>query len=404
MTKLLFSISTKRVVDLRTLQPVMEELVKTTDYKIVALTDINQDIEDYSNGRILYKHINEYKTKNVNKILEIEKPDLIVIAVNSIIEMAFMIAGNSKSIPTLFVSHIVFALPSRSPLKVIQEKLHTLFLRSTRQQLAFFVCSGLSHYIIRILRRSLIMGYYSGMEYATQICATGNKEKAALINQGIDAGKITVTGQPRFDVLHSDRWKESREKVFKEFGFSFEDKLVLIVTQPWVEEHLWSVTQRKSFIAGLLAGIRTIPGYVPMIKVHPRESADSYRKILEILGLSAVPIVYMGTPLYDLLSASDVVIGVSSTAMLEAMIFDKTVIMANFFNEPDYFGFVSSGVAVAINNEKDLPSILESVSYDEDFKAKLAEARSKFVHNNAYIQDGMASQRIVKLIVQMIER
>jgi hypothetical protein len=404
MTKVLFSSSTTNVVDLQTLQPVMEEMGRTTDYHIVALVNLNQYVKDFPKGRIDYKNINDYKTKNVNKILEIEKPDLIVVAVNSIVETVLMVAGKSKSIPTLYVSHAVFPLLYRRQTKVIQEKLHRLFFRKTMRQLLFFICSGLGQHIFTILRRSMVTGYDAGMEYATKICANGENEKAALIKQGIDAKKITVTGQPRFDVLYSDRWKDSRGRVFNDFDFSLEDKLILILTQPFFEDGLWSREQRETLVTGLLTEIQTILGCFPIIKIHPRESVESYKTILDHLGLSTVPVVRLETPLYDLLSASDLVIGVSSTAMLEAMIFDKTVIMANLFNEPDHFGFISSGAVLPVNSLEDLPSVVRTAFHDEEFMKKMSDARSKFVYNNAYIQDGLAAQRISKLIVQMIEQ
>lgn len=401
MTKVLFSSSTTNIVDLQTLQPVMEEMGRTTDYHIVALVNLNQNVKDFPKGRIDYKNINDYKTKNINKILEIEKPDLIVVANNSIIETALMIAGKSKLISSLLVSHAAFPLLYRRKSKVIKEKLQRLLFQGIMNQLLFFICSGLAPYIIRILRRSMVTGYDSGLEYATMICATSDNMKTSLIKQGIEADKITVTGQPRFDLLHSEQWKDSRERVYINFDFSLDKKLVLIVTQPYVEDRLWLREQRDNFISGILMAIQATPGYTPVIKIHPRENVNAYRILLEHRGLYTVPVVQGDMHLYDLLSASDLIIGVNSTVLLEAMIFDKTVIIVNLFNEPDYFGFVSSGAAISVNKVEDLSSVVQ-ILYDEEFKVRLSERRKRFVHDNAYIQDGQASKRIVDLIVRMI--
>lgn len=370
---------------------------------MVVFPNLDQDIEPFQKGRISYRNVKDYKTKNVNRILEIEKPDLIVVANNSIIEMALMLAGKSKFIPSLVVDHAAFPRACHRKPRVIKETIRRLTFQKIVNQLPYFICSGLTLHLMRILKQSIATGYDSGLEYATRICVTNDNLKAALANQGVDLDKIVVTGQPRFDALLASKGKDNKEQIYSRFGLPSQRKLALLLTEAFVEDSLWTAKQREIFVSKVLTAIQATPECVPVVKIHPRESIEGYRGLLEQLSLHAVPIAQSEVPLYDLLHASDLVIGVASTTLLEAMVFDKPVIVANLFKEPDRFGFIASGAALCTERPEDLAPAIQSALHDEKVRAKLAGAREKFVYDHAYIQDGQASRRVANLIIQMIE-
>ena len=178
---------------------------------------------------------------------------------------------------------------------------------------------------------------------------------------------------------------------------------MLIITQPLVEERVCAKEQREALISGIVLGIQKITECVPIIKIHPRENIEDYKVLLKNQGLHAVPVIHMEIPLYDLLSASDLVVGVSSTAMLEALIFGKIVIAVNLFGQPSQAGFSSSGAAMSIEDIEELPSIVRSALYDQNLRARLSDTRNDYLYEHAYIQDGQASKRVADLIIQMIE-
>jgi hypothetical protein len=51
----------------------------------------------------------------------------------------------------------------------------------------------------------------------------------------------------------------------------------------------------------------------------------------------------------------------------------------------------------------ELARAINNVLYDEGVRAELAEARKHFVYEHAYLQDGLASQRVADLITRMID-
>ena len=104
-----------------------------------------------------------------------------------------------------------------------------------------------------------------------------------------------------------------------------------------------------------------------------------------------------------LLALSDVVIILSSTVGIEAALLDKPIICINIANqEPDSI-YVSRGVAIEVRKMDQLIPAIKDALYNEEVRTRLAEARKKFVYDQAYIQDGQALKRVADLIIHMIE-
>jgi CDP-glycerol glycerophosphotransferase (TagB/SpsB family) len=134
-----------------------------------------------------------------------------------------------------------------------------------------------------------------------------------------------------------------------------------------------------------------------IIKLHPAvEREADYQEIVK--ELAEPPVICQDVPLWELLHACSVVITVFSTGGLEAMAVGRPVVGMNLFGEDTPFDETSG--AVVVRKEADLLPALQAILY-QGLSKERKEAASKFVYQNAYLQDGKAAKRIADLIVQM---
>ncbi|MGD0644433.1 MAG: glycosyltransferase [Candidatus Bathyarchaeia archaeon] len=312
---------------------------------------------------IIFGRIIRY-TKMAEKLIENEKPDLIVI-VNEygIWEKSLIVAAKIKGIPTLAIQHGII------------HPYHPGYLHSIKE------FSGK-----RLLRN---------ISLPDKIAVYGEYTKNLLINVcNYPADTIVITGQPRYDILSKSEKLFSKKNFMTKYGLDESKKVALLITQ--------EASMSFDFLIAVVRALKNFPEVQTVIKPHPCDIHFGWHyKILEKEGYCAIvldPKAYTFESLY----ASDVVLTVNSTTAIEAMILDKPVVIVNLTGQPDAMPYVKSGAAIGVNREQDVHNAIFRALYDNQSQEELANGRLTFVRMHVH-QIGQGTENIVKLINQMIE-
>lgn len=398
--RILFLFSTKP--ELETIKFIIKELLDDNNtYHFFIISDADKSlIRELINYTPKIQVIN-ILYGNVRKFLRSMKIDLICTAHDSsFLSFLFILASKKEKIPTIYIPHGIISEMPRSKKEAINVLLKHHF-KDIIKYTKFFLLSGCFLEALRIWLYKILSSRYS-VPIWNKICVSGPAIKERLIREGIPREKIIVTGQPRFDKLISLKNQDVKEKIYKKLGIRNEKKLILLTTQPFVEDKFWTKRDRENFIATIVKSLQNLPQCYLVIKVHPRESITSYQSILNKLKVK-YPIIKNQISLHELLKSCDLMITVSSTTALEAMILDKSVITINLTGKPDPVPYAKFGAAIGVYKAEDLIPAIRNVLYNKELQKKLIKARKSFVYRYAYIQDGKATKRVIKIIKQILE-
>ncbi len=136
-----------------------------------------------------------------------------------------------------------------------------------------------------------------------------------------------------------------------------------------------------------------IPNTTLVIKVHPAEEIDWYKSMVRN---DAVFIKDMD--IQELVRASDLVLTDLSTVGLEAMMLGKPVITINLTGKTDIMPYATSGAAVGVYAESDLPGAITS---SLDGKVEKANEISSFLDGYVGHRDGKSAKRVAELIEKL---
>ena len=108
--------------------------------------------------------------------------------------------------------------------------------------------------------------------------------------------------------------------------------------------------------------------------------------------------------MYEAIFACDALLTYWSTTALEAAVLKKPIVMAVFGLEGADDAYVRPGVALGVEDSESLVEALRGIFYDKRVRERLEVAREKFVFERTFIQDGRASQRLVELLISLMNR
>ena len=299
------------------------------------------------------------------RAMEIEKPQLVLLAgEHSDSGRAMVAAARLAGVPTIAVQH---GFHSHSNVMYFKEQ-------SSRAGLDFV----------------------HNTPTADKRAMSGTWIKSVLIKHfNYPPSEVVVTGQPRYDILAKANRVFSRKKFCSKFGVDGKNKIVLIVTQPF------TFGKRELFLRNVLDGLKTTEGISIVIKPHPAENEEWHRKIAREQAVDTV-VLPKSSDTYEALYACDTMITSSSTTALEAMIMGKSVVIADWLNDPWAKPFVNSGSVISVNDKSQLAAAVRKALHDKQIRKRLAPMIKKFVYEQTYKQDGRATERVVALAKGMI--
>lgn len=224
-------------------------------------------------------------------------------------------------------------------------------------------------------------------------CVWGPLVKKNLAAVGsYPANAVAVTGNWRYD-----RWAEAAAAVDlpalrKRLGLVDGKKVVLILSA-------------GQYILDYLARCLEVLGQrqdcVPLIKLHPGvDEPGPVRELLQQLGYPATTL-YSGQILEALLAA-DLVISQYSTAIAEAVLLEKPVVLVNFLRISRPGTYADLDICLSVTRPEDLAGTMDQALGDTRVQRRLAAARTKFIRDFYFKADGRASQRVVATLEKLI--
>jgi len=223
------------------------------------------------------------------------------------------------------------------------------------------------------------------------VAVWGERSADLFERQGFGETDLTITGAPHLDVLADHR--VDRSAFVRSLGIDETDRVVILASQPFRE------ADRVTLVESVVRQIAPMDGVSLILRPHPREDRTLHRRMAEEAGSSVV--LPPDTALFDTLAASDLLIGCSSTVLLEASLLDTPVLAITYLeNQPDAF---YTDHMETVDRESNLPEVVERLLFDEKYRTdRLSEQPRlgrEFMHN----EDGRANERIVDLIEELME-
>jgi len=353
--------------------------------------------------KIPFRPIQKYKIERAQYIIGAEKPDIVIVG-NDIdpLTSSFVKAANFMGIPTLLIQD--GAISRRTFERFINlTYIQRIFFRLIREKGRGYV---LKRGIQRAARR--MMGKPETTVYGSGECAKmavwGIFTKKMFVGDGIDSEKVVVTGNPRLDAAR--RKKLDKCEINRKLRLEKGEKIVVLATSGLVEAGLWTGKEMRALVRAVSDAVGQLPNIRLVIKPHPRESIQEFQKYL--LPKVAGVIVVKDVDLYSLINACELLMTEVSTTALEAIAFNKPVLILNFTGKPYPSkpypeAYVRGGVALEVKETGDLMRKIRQVLQNPEVGRKLAKNRLGFVHEHLFKLDGLTQRRVAGLIKQMIK-
>jgi UDP-N-acetylglucosamine 2-epimerase len=183
---------------------------------------------------------------------------------------------------------------------------------------------------------------------------------AALEAEGCPTNLLLVTGQPHFDELIRDSVTLSRTEVRQELDVDPGRPLLVFASEPQGRYYGDSLgyNEQDALRALLESAVEVEPDAEVVVKLHPLEQPDAFADLPETERRVAVRVVRAYPPEH-LIRAADVVLGMTSVLLLEAVLTGVPTISIRPGGGEDHFLSVHADKIVSVTDAKSLPEVLE---------------------------------------------
>lgn len=337
--------------------------------KQISYRHFSKSITRTPKDNLLLKLINFFKMKKLIKdILEQISPDLIVLALdNDPIAQIFIKESKRKRIKIL----------------LIQEALIRPYEYTMRKNyISNYFYKGLSLFGI-FLTYTIKYGFGD----CDKILVGGKIASDILQKRGVPADRLTIVGQPKYDSFIKNI-KSLQPVVNQQKVYLFAASTMIVYDD-----------QNVRFLRKLVEAAEKL-GLHLIVKLHPRtnlEPSDIYA-ILKIKNNSFLEIIKEGDETFAILKRSDVLITVSSTVILEALMMNKECVVANYLAGESRLDYDRYNAIYAIESENEIYNVLKnSMLYKKSYQNK-----KTVLEDELYRLDGKAGERAARFIESMI--
>lgn len=195
--------------------------------------------------------------------------------------------------------------------------------------------------------------------YATKLCVMVESVKQSLVKDGRPAESIAVTGNPAFDALHDPSNLHQARELASEWGLTKDAKVVMWVSHYEPEYH--HITGKKGD-KDLPFKIRSIlinmldsnPDMFLIVRPHPSESIPS-------LDHERIKVCGQKYPIEILLHLSDLIVTMTSTVGLQALILGKFVVAARMSLYESDSPLAKIGLRTSVDKLEDLEGLVQNL-------------------------------------------
>lgn len=209
--------------------------------------------------------------------------------------------------------------------------------------------------------------------------------KNQMINEGIFEDKIIISGHPYFDYLIERQENIDKTEIInsKKSLCKIKDELLITyVSEPISKtynetddsDHYWGYSERTIFKQFFCILNKIAEDYKINIKLfirlHPKENQNNYDDIIDSIDSKYISIlVDKKLDGFNLMSASDLICGMSSMFLIEAAVMGKPIIsMQMGLKRENPFILDKKGILKSILNEKKLENILKKILIQHQIK------------------------------------
>ncbi|MFX0075981.1 MAG: UDP-N-acetylglucosamine 2-epimerase [Candidatus Hermodarchaeota archaeon] len=233
------------------------------------------------------------------------------------------------------------------------------------------------------------------------VVCSGRKDEEYFQSLGTEKEKLHILGLVLFDKLYykfsqlADP-KIIKKKIFEQFNLDTSKKLLLLVTT-----HDEDFVREKVF-KSVIDLVKNQLNYQLIVKIHPIENISYYRNLLMKYGISDI-IITKDIDLHEVIIASDVVIGRSSGAQIEAILLDKIVIDLSYEATTGRQLMEKFNAVIPVYNPRDLETAVKDSLYNNSVIISIKEGRRKYRDYTLHKFDGKASLRVKNLIEKALD-
>lgn len=246
------------------------------------------------------------------------------------------------------------------------------------------------------------ISYEYGKFNQDYVICPGNKERDYFRLLGTNEKNIHTLGIPLYDTLykkysHLKDTKAIRAGIIKKFNLNPENRIISLVTTHY-DDYI-----REKLFKSVIDLMKSLDNCQLIVKIHPVEELSYYRKLSTKYNAQEINIV-KDINLYDIIIASDIIIGKGTGAELEAIFLDKMVVDVDYEGASDAFQLRRFGAVIPVDDSGELEEKVKDALNSDHFSNALKEGRKKYLEYCVSKFDGNASLRVKKLIEQIISK
>jgi UDP-N-acetylglucosamine 2-epimerase len=211
---------------------------------------------------------------------------------------------------------------------------------------------------------------------------------------------LIVTGSTKFDDLLAAAARWDRAQIRRRLDVGEAERLLIVASR------YRSIGDTHASIGAafpaLVRAVDSLPGVKALIKPHPAEPEDAYAADLRAPGAARVRVLPPGADLMEILHAADGLVTVESLSAVEALVLGRPVVVLSM---PTHLReLVEAGAALGVPAGQDPTAALRDMLFDEAVRARLGQARARYLRHVAQGVDGGATARIVGLLRETARR
>ncbi len=232
----------------------------------------------------------------------------------------------------------------------------------------------------------------------TDVVAIWNTDTMdTLIKMGAEMTKFVITGNPGYDRIKKDIVE------FSENNNNGKVK-VLFISQPGHPHGIGNRKMKRMKIE-IISSFEQVENFQLIIKPHPDEKNSYFAKEIKKRKLKNVILKNHNDNVTDLIGGSQIVIGFYSTAIIEAIAYDKDIMI--YDEDADYNKFMpfeKENAAVGVNNGISIKQFLIEWENNNVLKEKLKNGRKNYLNKYLKNIDGKSSENIYILMSDLINK
>lgn len=240
----------------------------------------------------------------------------------------------------------------------------------------------------------------------TWICVMDEYARLQMEAEGIPPSHIAVTGQPAFDALlhYAKAFPPSKiTAIRRSLGVTGGETLVMFVSEALARDFGDSLGYTEdSTLATLLEVLSRLASrgysFCLVVKLHPQNQREDFSDIdLDGYGNPKVRLVEKEFSPRDLVLASDLVVGMASTLLVESILLGKPTLSVQIgCTRDDCLIATKMGTIPLIKSAEELEGVCLSLLTDVEYRKRYLTRQERLR------TDGLATDRIVVLIEHLV--